>query len=78
MGMANFNQKRRQSETSGESVSRASAINQAHEAIGEALRANADPEHEAQLPRLVNGALHILHELVVSRPPKRSRRCDRL
>ena len=47
--------------TSGEAVSRAAAINQAHEAIGEALRANARPDGDAQLPQLVNGVLHILH-----------------
>ena len=47
--------------TSGEAVSRVAAINQAHEAIGEALRANARPDGDAQLPQLVNGVLHILH-----------------
>jgi hypothetical protein len=47
--------------TSGEAVSRAAAINQAHEAIGEALRANAKPDDDAELPHLLNGVLHILH-----------------
>jgi hypothetical protein len=47
--------------TSGEAVSRAAAINQAHEAIGESLRANARPDGGAELPQLVNGVLHILH-----------------
>jgi len=47
--------------TSGEAESRAAAINQAHEAIGEGLRANAGPDQEEQLPRQVNGVLHILH-----------------
>jgi len=46
---------------SGEAVSRAAAINQAHEAIGEALRANAEPADDAQLPQLVNDVVHILH-----------------
>jgi len=46
---------------SGEAVSRAAAINQAHEAIGDALRTNARPDGDAQLAQLVNGVLHILH-----------------
>jgi hypothetical protein len=47
--------------TSGEAASRAEAISQAHEAIGEGLRANASPDREAQLPWLVGDVLHILH-----------------
>jgi hypothetical protein len=47
--------------TSGEAESRAAAIDQAHEAIGEALRANARPHGDAQLPQPVNDVLHILH-----------------
>jgi hypothetical protein len=47
--------------TSGEAESQAAAINQAHEAIGEGLRANAEPEQEEELPRQVSGVLHILH-----------------
>jgi hypothetical protein len=47
--------------TSGEAASQAAAINQAHEAIGEGLRANAGPDQEEQLPHQVNGVLHILH-----------------
>jgi hypothetical protein len=46
---------------SGEAASRAAAINQAREAIGEGLRANASPDHEDQLPQLVKNLLHILH-----------------
>jgi hypothetical protein len=46
---------------SGEAASRAAAINQAHEAIGEGLRANAETDQEEQLPRQVNDVLHILH-----------------
>jgi hypothetical protein len=47
--------------TSGEAASRATAIKQAHEAIGKGLRANACPDRDAQLPRLVCNVLHILH-----------------
>ena len=47
--------------TSGEALSRAAAINRAHEAIGEALRANARSDGDAQLPQLVNDVLHTLH-----------------
>jgi hypothetical protein len=47
--------------TSGEAASRAEAISQAHEAIGEGLRANASPDQDAQLPWLVGDVLHILH-----------------
>jgi hypothetical protein len=45
----------------GESASQAAAINQAHEAIGEGLRANAIPDRETSLPRLTGGVLYILH-----------------
>jgi hypothetical protein len=45
----------------GEAASRAAAIDQAHEAIGEGLRANASPDHEPQFPQLVGNVLHILH-----------------
>jgi hypothetical protein len=62
---------------SGEAASRAAAINQAHEAIGEGLRANAETDQEEQLPRQVNDVLHILHgarslpcaEAVAALPP---------
>jgi hypothetical protein len=47
--------------TSGEAANRAAAINLAHEAIGEGLRANAETDQEEQLPRQVNDVLHILH-----------------
>jgi hypothetical protein len=47
--------------TNGEAASRAAAINQAHEAIGEGLRANANSDHEEHLPQLLNHVLHILH-----------------
>jgi hypothetical protein len=47
--------------TSGEATSRAAAINQAREAIGEGLRTNARPDQEEQLPRQINDVLHILH-----------------
>jgi hypothetical protein len=47
--------------TSGEAESRAAAIKQAHQAIGEGLRANACPDDDAQLPQLVCDVLHILH-----------------
>jgi hypothetical protein len=47
--------------TSGKAATRAAAIDQAHEAIGEGLRANANPDQEAQLPWLVVDVLHILH-----------------
>jgi hypothetical protein len=47
--------------TNGEAASRAAAIDQAHEAIGEGLRANASPDHEAHLPQLLNHVLDILH-----------------
>ena len=40
---------------------RAAAITQAHEAIGEGLRANAEPEVEAELPQLASDILHVLH-----------------
>jgi hypothetical protein len=47
--------------TSGVAANRITAIKQAHEAIGEGLRANAGPDHEVQLPQLVCDVLHILH-----------------
>jgi hypothetical protein len=47
--------------TSGQAASRAAAIEQAHEAIGEGLRANASPEPEVQLPHQIHDVLHILH-----------------
>jgi hypothetical protein len=46
---------------SGEAASRAAAISQAREAIGEGLRANASPNDGDQLPQLVKNVLHILH-----------------
>jgi hypothetical protein len=45
----------------GEAASREAAVEQAHEAIGEALRANATPDHEEHLPQLADNVLHILH-----------------
>jgi hypothetical protein len=45
----------------GQAASRSSAIEQAHEAIGEALRANATPDDEEHLPQLADHVLHILH-----------------
>jgi hypothetical protein len=47
--------------TKGEAASRAAAISQAHEAIGEGLRANGSPDQEARLPHLACGVLDILH-----------------
>jgi hypothetical protein len=47
--------------TSGQAASRAAAIEQAHEAIGEGLRANASPEPPVQLPHQIHSVLHILH-----------------
>ncbi len=47
--------------TSGHAASRAAAIEQAHEAIGEGLRANASPEPAVQLPHQIHNVLHILH-----------------
>jgi hypothetical protein len=47
--------------TSGHAASRAAAIEQAHEAIGDGLRANASPEPEVQLPHQIHNVLHILH-----------------
>jgi hypothetical protein len=46
---------------SGEATSRAAAINQAHAAIGEGLRANVAPDGQMQLRQLVCDVLHILH-----------------
>jgi hypothetical protein len=45
----------------GEAISREAAVEQAHEAIGEALRANARPDHEAHMPLMADDVLHILH-----------------
>jgi hypothetical protein len=45
----------------GEAASREVAISQAHEAIGEGLRANARSLDDAQLPELVSDVLHVLH-----------------
>jgi hypothetical protein len=47
--------------TSGEAANRTAAVEQAHQAIGEALRANAVPDHEVSLPQLISDVLHILH-----------------
>jgi hypothetical protein len=47
--------------TSGEAASRMAAIRQAHEAIGEGLRANASPEDETRMPPPTCDVLHILH-----------------
>jgi hypothetical protein len=45
----------------GEAASREAAVEQAHDAIGEALRVNARPDQEEHLPLLADDALHILH-----------------
>ena len=45
----------------GEAPSRAEAISQAHEAIGEGLRANACSDDDAPLPHAAGDVLHILH-----------------
>jgi hypothetical protein len=47
--------------TSGEAVDRMAAIEQAHRAIAEGLRANAVRNVEVPLPQLVCEVLHILH-----------------
>ena len=50
--------------TSGEAASRSAAISDAHEAIGDGLRANASPEKEGRpldLARDISHVLHILH-----------------
>jgi hypothetical protein len=49
--------------TSGEAASRSAAISDAHEAIGEGLRANASPEDEARPPDPACDIRHILHIL---------------
>jgi hypothetical protein len=49
--------------TSGEAATRAAAINQAHEAIGEGMRANASPDEEEQLPQQISDVLHVFHIL---------------
>jgi hypothetical protein len=46
---------------SGEATNRMTAIKQAHEAIGEGLRANKTPDQEVPLPQLIGDVLHILH-----------------
>lgn len=45
----------------GDAASREAAVERAHEAIGEALRANATPDHEANIPLMADDVLHILH-----------------
>jgi hypothetical protein len=46
----------------GEAATREAAISQAHEAIGDGLRANAGPDDDdAQLPELVRDILHVLN-----------------
>jgi hypothetical protein len=47
--------------TSGEAANRMAAIEQAHQAIGEGLRANDVPNDEAQMPQRINDVLRILH-----------------
>ena len=47
--------------TSGNAASRAAAIKQAREAIGEGLRSNAVHDPKVQLPLLLRDLLHILH-----------------
>jgi len=47
--------------SSGQALSQAEAISQAHEAIGEGLRANAGPDDDAPLPHAAGDVLHILH-----------------
>ncbi|WP_213739365.1 hypothetical protein [Bradyrhizobium sp. dw_411] len=47
--------------TSGEAANRMAAIEQAHQAIAEGLRAHATPKHEVSLPQLARDVLHILH-----------------
>ena len=45
----------------GEAASREAAISQAHEAIGDGLRANAGPYDNRRLPGVVGDVLHVLH-----------------
>jgi hypothetical protein len=45
----------------GEAASREAAISQAHEAIGDGLRANAGPSDDALLSEVVGDVLHVLH-----------------
>jgi hypothetical protein len=47
--------------SSGEAASRAAAIDQAHEAIGEGLRANAVADHAVPSWQLVHDVLQVLH-----------------
>jgi len=46
---------------SGQAASREAAIEQAHAAIGETLRASASREAEVQLQHQIHDVLHILH-----------------
>jgi hypothetical protein len=46
---------------SGEAANRIAAIEQAHQAIAEGLRANAVRNDEVPLPQLICDVLHILH-----------------
>jgi hypothetical protein len=45
----------------GDAASREAAVEQAHDAIGQALRANAKPDHVEHMPQLADNALHVLH-----------------
>jgi hypothetical protein len=47
--------------SSGEAANRITAIEQAHQAIAEGLRANVVPNDELPLPQLICDVLHILH-----------------
>jgi hypothetical protein len=47
--------------TSGEAADRMAAIEQAHQAIAEGLRANEVRKDEVPLPQLVCDVLHVLH-----------------
>src|ERR1017187_5473871 len=49
--------------SSGEAASRLAAISDAHEAIGEGLRANVRPEDEARPPDPAYDVRHMLHIL---------------
>jgi hypothetical protein len=59
--MADFDLGQRQDQNQRHAASCAAAIEQAHEAIGEGLRASASPEPEVQLPHQIHNVLHILH-----------------
>ena len=54
---------REKMQTSGEAASRLAAISDAHEAIGEGLRANASPKDKARPPDPACDVRHILHIL---------------